>query len=135
MNIRIAIQTDIDFITQYDKHIAKSELIVLISLGRVLVMEDEKTFFGWLRWNLFWDNTPFMNMLYLLEPYRKNGNGRSLVLFWERLMKNNGFSLVMTSTLSNEESQHFYRKLDYFDSGSLLLKNEPLEIIFTKEMN
>ncbi|WP_278281130.1 hypothetical protein [Clostridium sp. N3C] len=38
----------------------------------------------------------------------------------------------MTSTMSNEEAQHFYRKFDYKDAGSLLLDNEPLEIIFTK---
>lgn len=49
-------------------------------------------------------------------------------------MKENGYHLVMTSMLSNEQAQHFYRKLNYVDSGSLLLKNEPLEIIFTKEI-
>lgn len=41
----------------------------------------------------------------------------------------------MTSTLSNENAQHFYRKLLYRDSGSLLLENEPLEIIFTKKLD
>jgi ribosomal protein S18 acetylase RimI-like enzyme len=47
-------------------------------------------------------------------------------------MKKKGYEIVMTSTLSNEQAQHFYRKLGYKDSGSLLLENEPLEIIFTK---
>lgn len=40
----------------------------------------------------------------------------------------------MTSTLSNENAQHFYRKLGYRDSGGLLLPNEPLEIIFVKNL-
>ncbi|MCS4464928.1 hypothetical protein JTT01_16190 [Clostridium botulinum] len=49
-------------------------------------------------------------------------------------MKSKGYELVMTSTLSNEQAQHFYRKLGYKDVGSLLLDDEPLEIIFTKSI-
>lgn len=75
-----------------------------------------------------------MNMLYLLDKHRNVGHGKEIVIFWENLMKENGYGLVMTSTLSNENAQHFYRKLKYVDSGSLLLKEEPLEIIFTKEI-
>ena len=82
----------------------------------------------------FWDNIPFMNMLYLNESYRNKGIGKELVRFWETEMKKKGYNLVMTSTLSNEQAQHFYRKLGYKDSGSLLLENEPLEIIFTKRI-
>ena len=59
---------------------------------------------------------------------------QKLIDFWEREMKAKGYNLLMTSTLSNEQAQHFYRKLNYIDCGSLLLKNEALEIIFTKEI-
>ena len=44
------------------------------------------------------------------------------------------YHLVMTSTISNENAQNFYRKLKYIDAGSLLLPNEPLEIIFIKNI-
>jgi len=40
----------------------------------------------------------------------------------------------MASYLSDETAQHFYRKLGYRDSGSLILENEALEIIFTKKI-
>lgn len=49
-------------------------------------------------------------------------------------MKKKGFKLVMTSTLANEDAQHFYRKLGYKDSGCLLLEDEPIEILFTKTL-
>lgn len=49
-------------------------------------------------------------------------------------MREEGYPLVMTSTQSNETAQHFYRKLGYADAGSLLLRDELLEIIFTKEI-
>ena len=60
--------------------------------------------------------------------------GKELVTFWEKEMKDSGYKIVMTSTLSNENAQHFYRKLGYEDSGSLILENEALEIIFTKKL-
>ena len=39
---------------------------------------------------------------------------------------------MLTSTLADETAQHFYRKLGYRDTGSLLLPNEALEIILIK---
>lgn len=83
---------------------------------------------------MFWDNTPFMNMLYLLDNERGKGNGSRLVIFWENEMKQKNYEFVLTSTQSNEEAQFFYRKIGYVDSGALLLPNEPLEIILYKKL-
>lgn len=134
MTIRKAVQEDLPFLLAHDRHIAAAEIRLVVSLGRMLVLEEKAHVVGWLRWNLFWDNTPFMNMLYFLEEERGKGFGRQLVAYWEALMKATGYSLVMTSTQSDETAQHFYRKLGYVDSGALLLKEEPLEIILTKEL-
>ena len=49
-------------------------------------------------------------------------------------MKEKGYDDVLTSTLSNEEAQHFYRKLGYKDIGGFVYSNEPLEIVFQKEL-
>ena len=132
--IRYANENDIEIISKYDKHISRDELESIIKLQRVIVMFEENKFIGWLRYNLFWDNTPFMNMLYLLDNERGKGNGRKLVAFWENEMKNKKYEFVLTSTQSNEEAQFFYRKQGYIDSGSLLLPNEPLEIILYKKL-
>ncbi len=134
MKIRIAEKTDSQKLIEYDKHIRAEELESIIILKRVLIAEEKEKLVGWLRWNLFWDNTPFINMLFLLEEYRCKGYGRAMIYYWETLMRQYGYTLVMTSTLSNETAQHFYRKLDYIDSGALLLPGEALEIIFTKKL-
>lgn len=134
MKIRFAEKSDIEILSTYDKHIRIAELESSVSLGRVIVAEDNGTLIGWLRWNLFWDNTPFMNMLFILDQYRSCGYGRKMVAYWEKQMKTKGYDLVMTSSLSNEAAQHFYRKLNYVDSGALLLPEEPLEIIFVKNI-
>lgn len=134
MKIRFAEKSDIEILSTYDEHIRITELESAVSLGRVIVAEDKDTLIGWLRWNLFWDNTPFMNMLFIFEQYRGCGYGKTMTDYWEKQMKMKGYDLVMTSTLSNEAAQHFYRKLNYVDSGALLLPEEPLEIIFIKKI-
>ncbi len=65
MNFRIATPDDKQAVSQYDKHVARSKLNSILSLGRLIIAEENNNFIGWLRWNLFWDNTPFMNMLTL----------------------------------------------------------------------
>lgn len=75
-----------------------------------------------------------MNMLYVLEGVRGKGYGKELVAFWEDEMRRKGYDRVLTSTLSSEQAQFFYRKLGYTDCGALLLPDEPLEIIFLKNL-
>lgn len=135
MKIEYASKLDFQYILDNDKHISKELINTKIKTKEIIIVrnQDNKNI-GWLRYGYFWDNTPFMNMLYIYENYRKKGIGKDLIRFWENEMKNKGYKLVMTSTLSNENSQHFYRKLRYKDAGSLLLEDEPLEIIFTKKV-
>jgi ribosomal protein S18 acetylase RimI-like enzyme len=71
-------------------------------------------------------------MIDLLDKYRKKGIGTKLVNYWEEEMKQKGYKNVLTSTQSNEEAQHFYRKMGYFEIGGLKYFNHPYEIIFNK---
>ena len=73
-------------------------------------------------------------MLYLFEEYRGKGYGAQLVQYWEAEMARAGYREVLTSTLSDEQGQFFFRKRGYTDCGALLLPGEPLEIILRKEL-
>jgi ribosomal protein S18 acetylase RimI-like enzyme len=75
-----------------------------------------------------------MNKIFLLEEYRRKGIGRKLVNYWEEKMKEQDYQNVLTSTQSNEEAQHFYRKIGYTETGSIKYLEEPLEIIFYKKL-
>ncbi len=134
MHIRTADTDDINIILLYDKHISERELTVSVNLKRVFIAEDSDGFCGWMRYNLFWDNTPFMNMLYFTEQKRGRGYGKQMVRHWENEMKSQGYSTVMTSTPSDECSQHFYTKLGYKTSGGFTPENEPFELIMTKKI-
>ncbi|WP_410511509.1 GNAT family N-acetyltransferase [Paenibacillus sp. BR2-3] len=135
MKIDYSTEADYEYIIERDRHILESLVISKIKGNEIFILRNEENKnIGWMRYGYFWDNTPFMNLLWIDEEYRSNGIGRKVVLYWEELMKQRGFKFVMTSTLANEEAQHFYRKLGYTDSGCLLLENEPLEIILTKSI-
>ncbi|MNE73052.1 Acetyltransferase (GNAT) family protein [compost metagenome] len=88
-----------------------------------------------MRYGYFWDNIPFMNLIWLDEPFRGKGAGAEVVHFWEEQMKQKGFNMVMTSTQADEGAQHFYRKLGYKDAGCLILDSQPLEILLTKKLD
>ena len=135
MHIIPASEVHIQQLLQYDRHISEPELKNLVSCGRILIAEEDGVFSGWLRWNLFWDNTPFLNMLYLLEPCRGKGYGKALVEFWEAEMKEAGYRTVLTSTASDEYAQHFYQKLGYVAIGGFMLPGDPYEIILSKKLN
>lgn len=134
MTIITASEVHIPTLLQYDRHIAESELRYLVSRCRILIAEEDGRFCGWLRWNLFWDNTPFMNMLYVLEPCRGIGIGWELTCHWERSMKELGYRTVMTSTASDEYAQHFYRKLGYETVGGFTTCGDPYELILMKRL-
>lgn len=130
---RLAEEKDFDFISKWDQHIDRKELKTILSLKRVYIAESEDNFMGWLRYNLFWDSIPFMNMLYFLEDYRKKGIGREFVAYWEKEMQKLGYQRVMTSTVSKEYAQHFYYKLGYIGIGGFMLQGELYEIILEKK--
>ena len=132
--IRFAESRDASWLLAHDRHVSPDELEALIARQRILLICEDDTPIGWLRWNLFWDNTPFMNLLYVLEPWQRMGIGRKLTAHWEELMRAQGFDRLLTSTQADEEAQHFYRRLGYREAGVLLLPGETAELLFCKEL-
>ena len=134
MNIRIATTKDLAVISRHDHHISPAELENSIRLGRVALAEENEEFLGWLRWNLFWDNTPFLNLIYLLEPHRGKSRGKAMMAWWESRMAELGFHTVMTSTASDEYAQHFYVNLGYTAVGGFTPFGDSYELIFGKKL-
>jgi len=137
-NITPATNEDILVWFEFDKHISESELLIKISLNRCFILKNDEVIIGVMRYNLFWDNMPFLTMIYINEAARGKGFGKQALDFWENEMRSMGFLCVMTSTQSDEEAQFFYRKQGYKDSGCLIIDipeiKQPLEIFFIKEL-
>lgn len=132
IKIRYAVDSDRDFWFSLDKHMQESLFESKIRGRECYIALKDEIPAGILRYNLFWDNTPFCNLLFIDEPYRKTGIGRELMRFWERDMQSRGYDTVMTSTQSDEDAQHFYRKLGYKDIGALMIDDGAAELFFVK---
>lgn len=135
MNIRVALAKDHQYLADNDRHVSAMELKNIIALKRVFIAEDDDHQpIGWLRYGLFWDNTPFMNMLYVAQEQRGKGYGAALVAYWENEMLQDGYLRMMTSTASNEQAQHFYQKSGYLPVGGFVPWDDPYELILVKEL-
>jgi len=130
--VRVATADDAALIVQHDKHISADLLDQKIAREEVYVAYDDDAFVGWLRFSLFWDNTPFMNMLFLLPEHRGEGIGRQLTSFWEDQMKSQGYKTLMTSTQQNESAQHFYAHMGYTAVGGFALPGDTYELVMAK---
>ena len=119
-----------------DRHLPESGFEEKVRNRHGYVLLDGEKIIGVLRYNLFWDNTPFCTLLFIDEKYRGRGCGKLLMEHWESDMKSQGYGMLMTSTQVNEEAQHFYRELGYKDCGGFVVDvpgyEQPMEMIMIR---
>jgi len=125
--IRYVSEMDKPFWFTLDKHLGEKEFELKIRDKRGYIINDGDKPVGVMRYNLFWDNIPFLTLICFEESCRGKGFGRQAMLFWEAEMQELGYKMVMTSTQVDEQAQHFYRKMGYKDRGSFFLDNTPFE--------
>lgn len=131
--VRSAALEDASFLAAHD-HVQPDTIAERVQAGQVLVLQLEGAPAGWLRWNLFWDEIPFMNMLFVLEPHRGRGLGSALMEAWETDARRGGHEAVMTSSQADESAQRLYRRRGYVDCGALILPDQAAELMFRKEL-
>lgn len=134
MHIAFASLDDLDYLAREDHHVDREVIREKIARREIVVAHLEGRRVGFLRHGYFWDEIPFMNLLWIKGESRSKGYGTQRISFWENEMRKLGHDSVMTSSLSNERAQHLYRRLGYMDVGSLLMPDEPLEIVFLKRL-
>ncbi len=119
-----------------DKHLSEDEFEKKVRDGQGYILLDEDDPVGILRYNHFWDNTPFCTLLYIRDDMQKNGCGKHLMKYWEDEMRDKGYKMLLTSTQVDEAAQHFYRKIGYKECGSLIIDcpglAQPMEMFLSK---
>lgn len=125
--IRYASEFDRPFWFTLDNHMSEDEFLFKVRDRRGYIICDNEQPIGIMRYNLFWDNIPFLTLIHFDEAYQGKGFGKKTMLHWENEMRELGYKMVMTSTQVDETAQHFYRKLGYLEKGSLSFDNTPLE--------
>ena len=135
MTIRTAVPADLDGIRNYDRHIPAARLEDCIRRGHVVVLEDNGKILGVLRWNLFWQSLPFLDLIFLDNALRGQGWGTEMMALWEINMAEQGFRHVLLSTQEDETSKFFYEKLGYTLCGDFLPPDQDArELMYRKEL-
>lgn len=138
VEIRYMQMSDKDFWFNFDKHLSEAKYVNKVHDKRGYVLLENDKPIGLLRYNLFWDNTPFCTMLFVDWDYQGKGYGKKLMQYWENDMKSQGYGMVLTSTQVDESAQHFYRKLGYKDCGGLVIDisgyEQPMEMFLVKSI-
>ncbi len=136
--IRTVQMSDQPFWYTLDKHLPILEFAEKVRQKQGYVLSENGKPIGLLRYNLFWDNTPFCTLLFIAKDFQRKGYGRFLMQRWESDMRDLGYDMIMTSTQADEEAQHFYRKLGYRDCGGFVIDipghEQPMELILVKKI-
>ena len=133
MSVAFAEPEDLDYLDEKDHHVACETIAEKIDCHEFIVARHDDGLVGFLRYNYFLDEIPFMNQLWVQEDSRGKDFGTRLISFWEEEMRKLGYDAVLTSTSStNVRAQRLYRGLGYEDSGCLLMPGDPLEVLLLK---
>ena len=139
MTIELAHSQDQQNIARLDTHIPSSRLGECIGNGQIYILKDDSIknggqnhrlkdpVVGVLRYSLFWQTIPFLDLLYIDEAYRNQGFGTAMVHEWEKAMATCGYEYVMTSTQADELAWRFYEKLGYRKIGEFFPPEQKAE--------
>jgi ribosomal protein S18 acetylase RimI-like enzyme len=138
IEIRYIHRDDKEFWFSLDKHLSEPEFNNKVRDNRGYILLDDNNPVGLLRYNLFCDNTPFCNLIYIKNECQGKGFGKLLIEYWENDMKSQGYGMLLTSTQVDESAQHFYRKLGYKDCGGFVIDikgyEQPMELFLVKSI-
>lgn len=102
----------------------------------LVAQETNGRVIGYLRWGYFWDDElPYVQMIRILEAYRRQGIGSRLVRHLEDHIKEQGAHFLLSSTdETNHWSMSFHHRLGFEMCGSLAIPGDPCEILLLKRL-
>lgn len=131
--ITVAAESDIQDIHSFDNEFLSKRLAECIKEHRIFVLRSKGKVVGVMRYNLFLESIPCLDMLTLDSAYIEKGYIQKMLDYWEFRMRELGYGYVMatmfTDRVENYSSETFaYQKMGAF---SLPLMDYNVEV-FTK---
>ena len=123
-------------VASLDSHIPLNRLADCLRQGFCLALREDSgngrphRTVGILRYSLFWQTIPFLDLLLLEEAYRRRGFGRAMMAEWEADLHRQGYAYAMTSTQADEDAFRFYEKLGYRKVGGFFPPGQEAEELF-----
>ena len=122
--VRTATEGDLGFVSQ-DGHLPDSVVKRKVSDADVLLALRDGEPVGYLRLEWLWSRLPYIEMIWVLEPYRRAGVGRALLAHTEAEVTSRGHDSLYSSSQADEpEPQAWHRRVGFAECGWLAGLNE-----------
>jgi GNAT superfamily N-acetyltransferase len=137
VQVDIATLADAPWLVAWDTHVAPDWVRRCLDLKEYYIARSGAERIGFLRHSRFWGVIPFMDLIYVAPAWRRQGVGSALLEAWRQAMADQGASVLMTSSLSDEpEPQAWHERNGFERAGSLTFgahQSTP-EVFFVKSL-
>ena len=134
--LTVATEADIQDIYAFDNEFLHERLAECIKENRVFVLRSRGGIFGVMRYNLFLESLPCLDVLILDSAYIKKGYVQKMMDYWEFRMRELGYGYVMITMFADQVEVYGPEMFSYQKMGdfSLPLMDENV-IAFTKALS
>ena len=117
VTVRLARLEDLRFVTS-DGHAASDVVRRKITHGEVFVAERGGEQLGYLRLEYLWSRLPYIAMIQVAPPHRRQGVGRALLAHLAGALVEQGHAILYSSSQADEpEAQAWHRRVGFEESG------------------
>jgi len=124
VTVRLARLEDLRFVTS-DGHAASDVVRRKITHGEVFVAERGGEQLGYLRLEYLWSRLPYIAMIQVAPPHRRQGVGRALLAHLAGALVEQGHAILYSSSQADEpEAQAWHRRVGFEECGIVSGINE-----------
>lgn len=122
--VRRASSDDLTFVAQ-DGYLQERIVRRKIEDGNIFIAWRGDEPVGYLRLEYLWSKLPYIELVRVLEPYRRSGVGRALLSYVEAEIAAQGHVALFSSSQADEpEPQAWHRRMGFEECGILTGVNE-----------
>ena len=115
----------------------KELFIRKLKYKEILIAKVEDRQVGFLIFEYLWSHIPFIAQIWIHADYRKKGIGKSLLNYFEKYLRENNYTILLSSSMENAiEAQAWHKHMGFIDSGLISKINDDNtdEVFFRKSL-
>ena len=136
IRVRFAAADDLDACLQLDDTV-DDVIRRKIEASQIIVAQREGDLLGYLRLEYLWSRTPYIGLIRVRSPCRRQGIGRAILAFLEAFLRDQGYKQLLSSSQVDEPAaQAWHRAVGFEECGILSGINEDGigEVFFRKAL-